>query len=161
MTPKYVFTLFADYFQFYLQDEAVSGDLSDAWTPDAVDRLLALAPGVIGVGSVRNMDVPVEVDVLAAPPVDDLSAWDRVNECTVSINSGKAVIAGCTDYFPDAARIAIAPGVYCARIYYGDLPSVSADGLEGHDHYKIALWTAPEGPVVQLKPSSAAYERRS
>ena len=61
MTGKHEFTLFADYFQFYLQDEAASGDLSEAWTVDAVDRLLAVSPGVIGIGTVRNMDVPVEV----------------------------------------------------------------------------------------------------
>ncbi|HEX8943074.1 MAG TPA: hypothetical protein VF785_08065 [Gemmatimonadaceae bacterium] len=151
MTGKHEFTLFADYFQFYLQDEAASGDLSEAWTVDAVDRLLAVAPGVIGIGTVRNMDVPVEVEVLAEAPADDLSQWDRANECSVNLASGKAVIAGCTDFFPEAARLAIAPGVYRARIYYGNLASVSADGLEGADHYRIALWPAPEGPVVQLK----------
>ena len=57
------FELFADYFQFYLQDEAASGDLSDAWTPEAVEQLLAIGPGVIGVGTVRNVDVPVEIEV--------------------------------------------------------------------------------------------------
>jgi len=154
MTGKYAFTLFADYFQFYLQDEAASGDLSDAWTPEAVERLLALAPGVLGVGTARKMDVPVEVEVLSASPTDDLGPWDRVNECTVRLASGTAVIAGCTDYFPDAARIAITPGVYRARIYYGNLATVSPDGLEGADHYRIALWAAPEGPLVQLKAPS-------
>ena len=34
------FNLFADYFQFYVQDESVEGDLSDSWTKEAVQRLL-------------------------------------------------------------------------------------------------------------------------
>ena len=151
MTQKYSFSLFADYYQFYLQDEAVSGDLSDAWTPDAVDRLLALAPGVIGVGTVRNLDVPVEVEILSGPPDDDLSTWDRVNECSIWFTTERAVIAGCTDYFPDAARIAIRPGEYRARVYYGGLESLSPDGVDGNDHYRIALWPAPAGPIVQVK----------
>ena len=151
MTAKHSFTLFADYHQFYLQDEAADGDLSEAWTPEAVDRLLALAPGVIGVGTVRNMDVPVEVEILSEPPADDLSSWDRVNECSIRFTSTRAVIAGCTDYFPDAARIAVTPGDYRARIYYGDLDSVSADGLEGQDHYRIVLWPAAEGPMSRPK----------
>ena len=154
MTQKHSFTLFADYYQFYLQDEAVAGDLSDAWTPDAVDRLLALAPGVIGVGTVRNMDVPVEVEILSGPPDEDLTTWDRVNECSIRFTTGRAVIAGCTDYFPDAARIPIDAGDYRARVYYGDLESLSPDGLEGNDHYRIALWAAPDGPIVQIKPRS-------
>ena len=36
------FNLFADYFQFYLQDESVTGNLGDSWTEEAVERLLAL-----------------------------------------------------------------------------------------------------------------------
>ena len=60
---SYRYTLFADYFQFYLQDEKVDGNLSDAWTEQAVQDLLAIAPGTIGVGAVRNMDVPVEVEL--------------------------------------------------------------------------------------------------
>lgn len=116
MTQKHSFTLFADYYQFYLQDEAVAGDLSESWTPDAVDRLLALGPGVIGVGTVRNMDVPVEVEVLSGPPDEDLTAWDRVNECSIRFTTGRAVIAGCTDYFPGAARITVGTGDYRARL---------------------------------------------
>jgi hypothetical protein len=154
MTQKHSFTLFADYHQFYLQDEAVIGDLSESWTPDAVDRLLALAPGVIGVGTVRNMDVPVELEVLSNPPQDDLTMWDRVNECSIRFTSGRAVIAGCTDYFPDAARIPITPGDYRARVYYGDLNSLSSDGLEGNDHYRIVLWPASEGPIMRIKSPS-------
>jgi hypothetical protein len=58
MAQRFEFKLFADYFQFYLQDERAGGDLSESWTQEAVDRLLATAPGTIGVGTVRNMDVP-------------------------------------------------------------------------------------------------------
>ena len=53
--------LSADYHQFYLQDEEASGDLSDSWSKEAVERLLAIAPGTVGVGTVREDDVPVEI----------------------------------------------------------------------------------------------------
>jgi len=62
------FNLFADYFQFYLQDEAASGDLSAAWTEEAVARLLAVAPGTVGIGTVRNMEVPVSLEIFASAP---------------------------------------------------------------------------------------------
>ena len=77
------FTLFADYFQFYLQDEPVDGNLSDAWTEEAVARLLAVGPGVVGIGTVRNMDVPVSVEVLDGEESVDLASWDHVVECVL------------------------------------------------------------------------------
>jgi len=134
------FELFADYHQFYLQDEQVDGDLSDSWTEQATKDLLAVAPGTIGVGTVRDMDVPVIVEVHDDEPVDDLSLWDHVTECSIEVTSGKIVVAGCTDYFPDAARIEMLLGIYQARICYGALGSLSDDGLEGDDNYKVALW---------------------
>jgi hypothetical protein len=151
MMRRFEYTLFADYFQFYLQDESAEGDLSNSWTQEAVDRLLAVAPGTIGVGTVRNMNVPVVVEISDIEPNTDLSAWDHVNECTVEVPSGRLVVAGCTDYFPDAARIELAPGSYRARILYGSLSSLSEDGLDGDDHYKVVLWTAAPRPSQVLK----------
>jgi hypothetical protein len=41
------------------------------------------------------------------------------------------------------------PGVYRARVFYGKLASLSDDGLEGDDHYRIILWPgSPSTPVV-------------
>jgi hypothetical protein len=64
----YNYNLFADCYQFYLQDEDADGDLSDSWNEQAVKNLLAVAPGTIGVGTVRNMDVPVEVEIRDSAP---------------------------------------------------------------------------------------------
>lgn len=36
--------------------------------------------------------------------------FDQVVECSVAVESGSLVAAGCTDYFSDAVRIKIAPG---------------------------------------------------
>ncbi len=134
---EYSFELFADYFQFYLQDEQAEGDLSEIWTTHAVNNLLALVPGTIGVGTVRNMTVPVTVEVVETAPTDNLEDWDQVNECSIHVPTGRIVVFGCTDDFPDAARIVVVPGSYRARIYYGNLDTLREGGLEGDDNYKI------------------------
>lgn len=144
-------SLFADYFQFYIQDEPAAGDLSKAWTQEATDRMLAVAPGTIGIGTVRNMDVPVSVQILGHEPADDFSAWDHVVEAGLDIASGLIVIAGCTDYFPDAMRIEIAPGTYRVRVSYGALDTLSENGLEGNDHYRLQLWPGPSTAIRILK----------
>ena len=56
-TQRHHLELFADYHQFYLQDEVADGNLGDSWTPEATDRLLAITEGTIGVGTLRNMKV--------------------------------------------------------------------------------------------------------
>jgi len=149
------YELFADYFQFYLQDESAEGNLGDSWSEEAVARLLAIAPGTIGVGTVRNMNVPVTVEILEGEPGSDLESWDHVTECSLDVPSGRIVIAGCTDYFPDAARIDIEPGTYRARVSYGSLDSLSEDGLDGDDRYRVQLWPAQSSELHVLKQRPA------
>jgi hypothetical protein len=143
--------LFADYFQFYLQDEAADGSLSDAWTDEAVAQLLAVAPGTIGVGTVRNMEVPVSLEVFASEPSTNLAAYDQVVECPLLVTSGKLVIAGCTEYFPEAVRISVEPGAYRVRVCFSGLDSLTEDGLEGDDQYHLQLWPAPLADVMVIK----------
>ena len=132
--------IFADYFQFYIQDEAAAGDLSQSWDEEAVARLFAIAPGTVGIGTVRNTDVPIVMEIHDHEPRDDLSEWDHVVEASLDVPSGKIVIAGCTDYFPDAMRLDVPPGCYRVRVSYGSLDALSEDKLSGDDHYRLQLW---------------------
>ena len=132
--------IFADYYQFYLQDEAAGGDLSDAWTDESVERLLALAHGVVGVGTAGNGSVSVAIEILETEPTTAFESYDQLNECSIEIANGPLVVAGCNDYFPEAARIPIALGVYRVRISYC---------LSGEERYLVQLWQAPQtGPLV-------------
>jgi len=161
MKRTFEYRLFADYYHFYLQDERVEGNLGDSWTLEAVDRLVAVAPGTIGVGTVRSATVPVVVEITDGKPDDDMNDWDQVTECSVEIRSGRIVVAGCTDYFPDAGRIDVSPGSYRARVHFGNLNSLSEDGLKGDDHYRVVLWSARAGPILVLKPGAGLSTRRS
>lgn len=91
------------------------------------------------------MTVPVTIEIRDGAPDEPLGEWDQMNECSIEITSGRLVVAGCTDYFPDAARIELPPGHYRARILYGDLETLSGDRLDGDDHYKVVLWTEATG----------------
>lgn len=146
------FDLFADYFQFYLQDDDPSfGDLSTAWTAEATERLLAVAPHVIGIGTARNMTVPVSVSVHSSRPQILEEEWDHITTASLKIDTGRIVVAGCTDYYPDAARIKVVPGVIEAIICYSNLGSLSEDGLEGEDSYHIHLFPGREIVPAVLK----------
>jgi hypothetical protein len=142
------FNLFADYFQFYIQDESVGGSLADAWNEEAFNRMLAIAPGVVAVGTVRNTHVPVSIEILDSAPPLNLDDWDHVVECTILIKNSSIVVAGCTDYLPEAARVDIAPGIYRVRIGYAGLTTVSADILTGNDRYSLQFW-----PAAAIEPT--------
>ena len=149
--PTLQLELLPDYFQFYLQDEAASGDLSQAWSPAAVTCMLAMAEGVVGLGTARNMLVPVTVEVLEMAPPALLERFDHVVEGSLEVSSGTLVIAGCTDYLPDAARLPIAKGGNAARVCVSGLDTLSEDGLQGQDHYLVQLWPCPLD-VLLLEP---------
>ena len=137
---KFEYRIFADYYQFYLQDELSQGDLSENWTEETVERMLALGSGVVGIGTLRNSIVPVTVELHDLEPVKEYEQWDQVAECTIEVPSGNIVIARCSDYFPDAARIEVSPGTYRARILYGSL-SPRSNSTDGEEFiYVIQLW---------------------
>ena len=150
---KAQFTLDAEYLQFYLQDEESAAttpegtDTSKIWTEQAVHDLLALAPGFIGVGTTKDGDVRVEVEVLDAEPLIQLDGWDQVVDCSIELRSGRLLVAGCLE--PDAKRIKVAAGAYRVRIYYGGMNAMDPD--EGDEHYLLALWPHPAAPPYFLK----------
>jgi len=149
---SYEFTLFADHFQFYLQDDAQGkGDLSEAWNEATTDRLLAVAPFVIGVGTVRNMDVLVSVTIHPSPPIINEPEFDHITLASLCVETGRIVVAGCTDYFPDAPRIDLPPGTYQAIVCYKNLDSLSEDGLDGDDSYHIHLFPGQEITASVIK----------
>ena len=43
-------------------------------------------------------------------------------------------------------------GDYAARISHGGLNTLSEDGLDGDDRYRIQLWPGAVGPITVLKP---------
>ncbi len=129
--------LFADYHQLYLQDESAHGDLSEAWTAQASDDRVAVAEGVVGIGTASADIVPVDVWVLDAAPADDQGDWHHVTECSIDVASDRVVVAGCTDYFPDARRIPVPSGSLRVRASHRYSPA---------ERYRVQLWPAPHTP---------------
>lgn len=149
--PSHNLNLFADYFQFYLQDESADGDLSEAWDSVSVQRMFAVSNGVVGIGTARNMDVPVRLEFLDSEPVPDFADFDHVVEGALHIKGGPLVVAGCTDYFPDAARFDVGTGTYRVRLSASGLSTLSENGLDGQDRYRVQLWQAPHAEPTVLK----------
>ena len=133
-------TIFADYHQFYIQDDDDRfGDLSEAWTEEAVSRLLAVSDHVVGIGTVRNSDVAVVLETCEELPELAPDQWDRINKTALECGTGRLVVAGCTDYFPHAFRLEVEPGTYDLLVGYRNLDVAPSNALEGDDSYHLFI----------------------
>lgn len=153
-TQLHSLKLFADYFQFYVCDGHFATDISTVWDVVAADRMLAVGADLLAVGTARNMDVPLRLEVHDVEPASDISEWDQVIDCGLSLSGGTVIAFGCTDNPDDAERFSVQPGSYKARVSYANLNDLSADGLEGSDIYRVQLWPGEVGSIAVLKQRS-------
>lgn len=147
MTRHY--EIFADYFQFYLWDAGKKPEPPTDYVEADLCNRIKVAPFVVVIQPVRNMDVPVTLDLAETPPALDLDAWDHVAEASVDLPSGRLEIHECTGGSVDILEVA--PGSYRVRTCFTGLGTLSEDGLDGDDRYHLTLWPAPAGPVEVLK----------
>ncbi len=155
------FELFADYFQFYLRDEGVDPEAPTDWEDvDVQRRLKVVASIVVVVCPIRNMTVPVEVQVHDAEPTYDANRWSHIAECSIDLPTGKLQVHECTG--GPVAHFAVAPGSYRVRAFYGALDTLRGNDLEGDDHYLVVLWpgTPTEPRVLKQYRDEAARRGR-
>ncbi|MFJ3339513.1 hypothetical protein [Streptomyces sp. NPDC086766] len=157
MTATTELTLFADYFQIHVSDADSDGDLSDAWTDQAVADHLAVARDALGIGTAVNVNVSVTVAVLPQEPSDDSSEFDHVVEATLSVSLGRLMVLGCTDYAPDAATFEVPPGWNRVRVSRSNLARAtqadidSDESPETTEKIRIQVWPAAELPAKVIK----------
>lgn len=131
--------IYADYHQFYLEDEGGPHRTDTLWDKDTAERMLAVGEGLLGVGTARYETVPVRIEFHDGEPETDAGVCSRINECSLRTDSGRLVLSGCTEYLPEAARIEAEPGIYRVRVLYIGLETV-VDDWEGEDRYVLQLW---------------------
>jgi hypothetical protein len=149
-------SIFADYFQFYLQDEGVHEDWGAFWTDETLERMLAVGDCSIGIATMRNMSVPVAIAVHDDAPEADFHEWELVNECSFRVRTGRVMVLGCTEGTPqERARFSLPPGSYRVRVSYVGLDTLSDDALDGDDFYRLQIWPAPPAPTLTLKTRRA------
>ncbi|MBB4008800.1 hypothetical protein [Allorhizobium taibaishanense] len=135
--------IFADYFQFFLRDQA-RADLPDDYSDDSIEaRLMAGEHGVI-VHTARNMTVTVLLEWHDQRPEVDLSAFQHVVEANFACPTGQLLLAGLTDDENTAPRFDITPGRIGLRACFNGLDTVSEDGLDGEDRYHLQIWPQME-----------------
>ncbi|ENK2327807.1 hypothetical protein AB3A96_003901 [Vibrio vulnificus] len=148
---NYFFDIFADYYQIYLHDQSATPDLSQAWNKQNLANRYFHDDGVIAIATARNMNVPIEVIINDHEAHIDDSQWEHIILTSITFISDTMILRGPSDYLPDAQRINIKPGHYDACILINGLDTISDDGLDGDDYYKIILWPSNKAKNFVLK----------
>jgi hypothetical protein len=151
---SFAMTMFAEHYQFYLRDgDSDPGELSVYWPQEMRDQMVLLKDTIIGIGTVRSIEVPVQLDIFQERPEDEyLDDYDQVIECQLSVPSGKLAVSGATEDFCESQEIELAAGQYGVRIYWGALDEVDVEGFEGEDYYRISVWRTDKAvPYKMLK----------
>lgn len=149
---KLNFEIFADYHQFYLEDETSPHRTDLIWTKESIEQMIGVGEKLIAIGTARNNAVPVSIELHDSEPILELENYSRVNECSLETTSNKLILSGCTDYLPNAPRIEVKPATYRVRVLYGNLESVK-DEFEGEDFYILQLWKDDEMKEVKTLKS--------
>lgn len=143
--------IFADYFQVYLADPKVDDDWSDAWkAPSALtDRFIA-CERILGFATERNTTVPLRVVSHDAAPdlTDQIGRADHAVKAGLFTMDRRLIVAGCSDYWPEAYSIAVLPGFHGAAFLSFGLASVN--GLQGNDRYELHIWPVGETPKPEV-----------
>lgn len=150
---RYALSITNDHFQFYLEDSHSAQDTSEIWDDTALDAMVAVAPGLIGVSTARYGGmIHVEVEIHATRPAIDMTEWDQVVECGIDVTSGQLLVTHPEGSFSEAPKIVIPPAMYRALVCFGNIHRVvDTDAATGEDRYRIILWPDTIAPPHIVK----------
>jgi hypothetical protein len=153
-TAPATFQVYAGYRQFYVLDPDGSGDTGspDFWTQEAMDLRLAVQPGVLGIATDTDGDVPVTIETLDMEPPQSLEGWHHVVEAPLHLSMGRVALAPCPDADRPLATIALGPGWYRVRVHSAGL-SIEPPSQVEHcgDSYLVLVWPSGPGERTLLK----------
>ncbi len=136
----------ADYQQVLLCDDDLNGMAVADWTPEALERHLAVTPRSITLGTARDGLVPVYVELYDGEPRLVTELWDLVVDASLDVPTGRIVIGGLTEDWPTRQRIDVTPGSWRIRVSRATSDPPADDGVEA-DRYLLQLWSAPSKPI--------------
>jgi hypothetical protein len=152
-------SIFADFYQFYIEPCSNGAIDLPMWPEGAIEQVRVATNGhAIAVRTESSKEVPVTVEVIAAPPDDDLREWDHVTECSIDVNTGCISLTSPSVPVSDGEQIVLPAGSYRLRVYFGGLGSGEAES-DSAEYYRIVLWQLTEHDregVVVLKAARGA-----
>jgi len=137
---EYEYKILARDGAFYLYDDDSEVDLDQIWNGVPGDLSMVVKDGVVSIRSDQEKKVRLLVEVRENEPCESYDDLLLLGDCCLDVPSGRIVISGSLDNFPDAARIPVRPALYKMRLYAGSLDTVFGGLRRSQDHLRVVLW---------------------
>ncbi|MEU0572810.1 hypothetical protein ABZ297_46420 [Nonomuraea sp. NPDC005983] len=157
------FFLFADHFQFYLQDAETYGAAikigdvdGDPWAEEASDTLrIGVETFSIAVATARQDWVLIKLRVhQSPPPPEPLAEADHVVEADLDLPTGQLSVYGCAQEPGTEEVIALPPSRYRARISYLSTevvpPHTNDDEPGDHFEHRVEMWATAQATSIRV-----------
>ncbi len=145
--------VFADFFQFYLWDRICLSPPVDMTDAD-LDNRIKEGQNSVTIFTVRNMYVPVDIQVHNEDPGYNADQWEHIVECSVDFPTGQLEIVEGGNSDP-LLEFEVPGGNYRVRTFFTGLNTLSENGLDGDDKYHITLWPDSPASLRLIKQSLA------
>ena len=140
--------------QFYLFDGEFTDRIGNLnfWTSENVNRAIAKAKGVVGVGmfSYGSAGANVVFEVRDAQNNEiNFEHFDHIAETDLGIESGKLIINPCISSEIILEK-KLDPSNYRVRVYTSEI-DMTADEFEAEEKYRIEIWPDEKKGTTVLK----------
>lgn len=139
--------VFADYHQFYVWDPVFPDLMAlEDYTDEDIANRVKTGLGVVVVQPIRNMTVPVEIEIFDDDPEFHFNEWQHIAEAPLQLTKGRIEIHECTG---GSLATLPAPSSHCTvRSLFKGLDTLSEDRLEGNDFCRIHIFPSQ---ITELK----------
>ena len=133
--------IFADYHQFYIWDaDLLDVQVPEDYSDEDIANRVKVSSGVVVIQPIRDMFVLVEIEIYDSDPDFHFNEWQHIAEAPLSITKGRFEIHECTG---GSHAILPAPASRCCvRALFKGLDTISEDGLDGKDSYRLQVFPA-------------------
>jgi hypothetical protein len=140
-------SIFADYHQFHLFNEAASPAYPEDITEVDLRRWLKAVANLVAMYTDSETEFAITVECGELPPQLDQSERVQIVQGPLDVPSGRIVLARPSSDLARAPRIAVPPGTYRIQV------AASSDGKTTQPHYFVSLWPGTASTVEIIKPS--------
>jgi len=160
------FRVWADHYQFYVEDAASAADTGSIWDDRTLPARLAVDAGLIAIGTARyGGQLDVAIELRREEPPYDLDAWDHVAVASVTFPSGELALSSpSAPNDPDNPTLTVPPGTYRLLARSRGLDAIPPEDIDdepddGPDRYEVLLWPGPPLGLAVLKQWPPALTR--
>ncbi len=136
---EYEYKILAAGAALYFSDDDAQVDADALWKDILPQQMLVAGDGVFSVRAELDCYVKVLVAVRETELELAEAEFTLLGGCLLDVPSGRIVIAGSAELFPDAARIPVSPALYRVAVYAGSLDTIYGGLRKSQNCLRVVL----------------------